>query len=258
MNTPKRVVITGASSGLGRALAVEYARRGATLALLARRGELLDELAGSLPVRCYCYPLSVHDASALAAAGQDFIEREGSPDVVVANAGVSAGTATEKPDDTEVFEEIFATNVTGMMLTFRPFINAMRDARRGTLVGVASVAGFRGLPGASAYCASKSAAITYLESLRLELFRDAIKVVTICPGYVDTPLTAGNPYRMPFLIQPDKAAKAIVDAIAAGKRFHVLPWQMAVVGWMLRRLPRPVYDTLFLNAPRKPRRRKAA
>jgi len=258
VNTPKRVVITGASSGLGRALAVEYARRGATLALLARRGELLDELAGSLPVRCYCYPLSVHDASALAAAGQDFIEREGSPDVVVANAGVSAGTATEKPDDTEVFEEIFATNVTGMMLTFRPFINAMRDARRGTLVGVASVAGFRGLPGASAYCASKSAAITYLESLRLELFRDAIKVVTICPGYVDTPLTAGNPYRMPFLIQPDKAAKAIVDAIAAGKRFHVLPWQMAVVGWMLRRLPRPVYDTLFLNAPRKPRRRKAA
>ena len=254
MMAASRVVITGASSGLGRALAVEYARRGATLALIARRGDMLDELARSLPVRCHCYPLSVHDASAMTTAGQHFIAREGCPDVVIANAGVSAGTSTEKPDDTKVFEEIFATNVIGMMLTFRPFIDAMRNANRGTLAGIASVAGFRGLPGASAYCASKSAAITYLESLRLELFRDAIKVVTICPGYVDTPLTAGNPYRMPFLMRPDKAAIAIADAIARGRRFYVLPWQMAMLGWMLRRLPRPLYDALFVNAPRKPRR----
>ena len=257
MNEAIRVVITGASSGLGRALAVEYARRGATLALIARRGNLLDELAGSLPVRCHCYPLDVRDSAALAAAGQDFIERERSPDVVIANAGVSAGTLTDKPDDTKVFDEILATNVTGMMLTFRPFIDAMRNAKRGTLAGIASVAGFRGLPGASAYCASKSAAITYLESLRLELCKEAIKVVTICPGYVDTPLTVGNLYHMPFLMHPDKAAKAIADAIAKGKRFYVLPWQMAVVGWMLRQLPRPVYDTMFVNAPRKPRRNSA-
>lgn len=252
-----RVVITGASSGLGRALAFEYARRGATLALIARRGELLDELAGSLPVRCHCYPLDVRDASAMEATGRDFIEREGSPDIVIANAGVSAGTSTEQPDDTKVFEEILSTNVTGMMLTFRPFIAAMRRARHGALVGIASISGFRGLPGASAYCASKSAAITYLESLRLELREDAIKVVTICPGYVDTPLTARNPYRMPFLMHPDKAANALAAAIARGRRFYVLPWQMAIVGWLLRRLPRPVYDVLFANAPRKPRRGSA-
>jgi hypothetical protein len=248
------VVITGASSGLGRALAVEYARRGATLALIARRGDMLTELAASLPVRCYCYPLDVRDATALAAAGRDFMDREGSPGIVIANAGVSAGTSTETPDDTDVFEEILSTNVTGMMLTFRPFIDAMRRAGSGTLAGIASVAGFRGLPGASAYCASKSAAITYLESLRLELCNDSIKVVTVCPGYVDTPLTAGNPYRMPFLMQTDKAAAAIAGAIAKGKRFYVLPWQMAVVGSMLRHLPRPVYDALFVRAPRKPRR----
>jgi len=253
----KRVVITGASSGLGRALAIEYARRGATLALIARRGELLDELAGSLPAPCYCYPLDVRDASALTAAGQDFMDREGHPDIVIANAGVGAGTSTEKPNDSEVFEEILSTNVTGMMLTFRPFINAMRNAKRGTLVGIASVAGFRGFPGASAYCASKSAAITYLESLRLELRKEAIQVVTICPGYVDTPLTVGNPYHMPFLMRPDKAAKAIADAIATGRRFYVLPWQMAIVGWMLRRLPRPLYDAIFVSAPRKPRRDSA-
>ncbi len=254
MTQAQRVVITGASSGLGYALAAEYARRGATLALIARRGEKLEELAGSLPVRCYCYPLDVRDASELSAAGRDFIEREGSPDVVIANAGVSAGTSTAQARDTLVFEEILATNVTGMMLTFRPFVDAMRIAKHGTLAGIASISGFRGLPGASAYCASKAAAITYLESLRLELRKDGIKVVTICPGYVDTPLTVGNPYHMPFLMHADRAAAAIADAIAKGKRFYVLPWQMALVGWMLRRLPRPVYDVLFANAPRKPRR----
>ena len=122
------------------------------------------------------------------------------------------------------------------------------------LVGIASVAGFRGLPGASAYCASKSAAITYLESLRLELRGHGIKVVTVCPGYVATAMTAGNPYRMPFLMPVDRAAVDVADAIASGRRFYVLPWQMALVGWLLRRLPRPLYDALFYGAPRKPRR----
>ena len=256
MSAPKCVVITGASSGLGRALAIEYARRGATLALIARRAEKLGELAASLAVRCYCYPLDVRDATAFSLAGRDLIDREGCPDVVIANAGVSAGTSTAEPLDTTVFEEILATNVTGMMLTFSPFIDAMRSNRRGTLVGIASVAGFRGLPGASAYCASKSAVITYLESLRLELRAHGVKVVTVCPGYIDTPLTAGNPYRMPFLMDVDRAAFAIADAIAAGKRFHVLPWQMALAGWIMRRLPNGIYDTLFASAPRKPRRHR--
>jgi short-subunit dehydrogenase len=255
MKAPARnVVITGASSGLGRALAQEYAGRGATLGLIARRGDLLAQLAASLPVRSYTYAADVTDARALATVAQDFVTRAGSPDVVIANAGVSAGTLTGQPDDNAVFEEIMAINVVGMMLTFQAFIEGMKRQREGVLVGIASVAGFRGLPGAAAYSASKAAAISYLESLRVELHGSGLAVVTICPGYIATPLTAANPYRMPFLMEPERAASDIATAIAARKRFHVLPWQMALVGWALRRLPRPLYDVLFARAPHKPRR----
>jgi short-subunit dehydrogenase len=251
---PLKVVITGASSGMGEALACEYARRGATLALLARRGDQLSRLAACLPVRSHIYVVDVRDADALARAAADFMNRVGCPDVVIANAGISAGTLTEAPEDNPVFREIFAVNVTGMMLTFQPFIGPMKERRNGTLVGIASVAGLRGLPGAAAYSASKAAAITYLESLRVELHASGISVVTICPGYVATPMTARNPYRMPFLMPPDVPAKQMAAAVGRRQRFYILPWQMAVVGWALRRLPRSLYDLLFRRAPRKPRR----
>jgi short-subunit dehydrogenase len=140
-----------------------------------------------------------------------------------------------------------------MVHTFHPFLAPMKAARRGTLAGIASVAGFRGLPGASAYSASKAAAITYLEGLRVELRGSGIAVVTICPGYIATPMTARNPYRMPFLLDADRAARLIARAIAQRKRFYVLPWQMALIGRVLRWLPRPVYDAAFARAPRKPR-----
>lgn len=251
---PLRVVITGASSGIGKALAHEYARHGATLALIARRGDLLTQLAGTLAVRSYPYAADVRDARALAAVAEDFIGRVGCPDLVIANAGVSAGTLTGNPHDNQVFEEILAINVTGMMLTFQPFVEPMRARQHGTLAGIASIAGFRGLPGAAAYSASKAAAISYLESLRVELMGSGVSVVTICPGYIATPLTGGNPYRMPFLMDADVAAGKIADAIARRERFYVLPWQMAVVGWFMRRLPRPLYDSMFRRAPHKPRR----
>ena len=254
MLTGQKVIITGASSGIGRALAVEYARREATLGLIARREDLLVQLAASLPVRSHTYAIDVTDARALAAAAVDFNAREGCPDIVIANAGVSAGTVTGFSEDNAVFEEVIRVNLTGMMLTFQPFVEAMRWQKNGILVGIASVAGFRGLPGAAAYSASKAAAISYLESLRVELRGSGISVVTICPGYVATPLTAKNPYRMPFLLDPATAASKIAAAIAARKRYYVFPWQMALVGWVLRRLPRPLYDQLFANAPHKPRR----
>jgi len=253
-DAPLRVVITGASSGIGKALAHEYAKRGATLALIARRGDLLTQLAGSLPVRSYTYTADVRDARVLAAVAADFNGRVGCPDVVIANAGVSAGTLTGNPQDNPVFEEILAINVTGMMLTFQPFIEPMMARKHGTLAGIASIAGFRGLPGAAAYSASKAAAISYLESLRVELTGTGVSVVTVCPGYVATPMTGGNPYRMPFLMDADAAAEKIADAISRRKRLYVLPWQMAVVGWFMRRLPRPLYDSLFSRAPHKPRR----
>jgi short-subunit dehydrogenase len=172
---------------------------------------------------------------------------------VIANAGVSRGTLTEHPEDAVAFREIFDINVLGMVHTFSPFIATMRAARRGVLAGISSVAGFRGLPGAGAYSASKAAAIAYLESLRVELKESGIAVVTICPGYIATPMTAGNPYPMPFLMPVDRAAVLIARAIERRRRFYVLPWPMALVGRVLRIVPRAVFDFAFAHAPRKPR-----
>lgn len=200
------------------------------------------------------YAGDVRDAAALARAASDFIERFGVPDIVVANAGVSRGTLTDFAEDLPAFRSVFETNVLGLVNAFQPFVASMRRARRGTLVGIASIAGFRGVPGSGAYSASKAAAIGYLESLRVELRGSGIAVVTICPGYIATPMTAANPYRMPFLMQPDDAARKIARAIARRRRFYVLPWQMAIAGRMLRALPRPLYDRIFAKAPRKPRR----
>ena len=191
----------------------------------------------------------------MAAAAKAFVARFGAPDVVIANAGISRGTSTDHVDDLATFRDVLDTNVVGLVNTFQPFVAPMRAARRGTLVGIASIAGFRGLPGSGAYSASKAAAIAYLESLRVELRGSGVSVVTVCPGYVDTPMTEGNPYPMPFLMDPDAAARSIARAVARRKRFHVLPWPMAVLGRVFRALPRPLYDRMFANAPRKPRGR---
>ena len=200
------------------------------------------------------YAADVRAAAVRAQAAQQFLERFGVPDVVIANAGVSRGTVTDYAEDLPAFRAVFETNVMGMVNAFQPFIGAMRTRRHGALAGIASIAGFRGLPGAGAYSASKAAAMNYLESLRVELRGSGVAVVTICPGYVATPMTAQNPYRMPFLLQPDVAARKIAHAIAARRRFYVLPWQMALAGRVLRAMPRPLYDRIFAKAPVKPRR----
>jgi len=249
-----RVFLTGASSGLGEALARHYAARGATLGLVARRDPELRALASSLGnVPVQTYRGDVRDPSDLARAASDFLARFGVPDVVIANAGISRGVLTEAPEDLDVFKAIFETNVLGIVHTFAPFVVPMREARSGVLAGVASVAGFRGLPGSGAYCGSKSAAITYLESLRVEMLGTGVSVVTLCPGFVETPLTARNPYRMPFLIPADKAARLMANAIEDKRRFYVLPWQMAVLGKALRCLPRPIFDRVVARRARKPR-----
>jgi len=251
---PRKVFITGASSGIGEALARHYAGNGAVVGLYARRADELARVAAALGATApLTYAGDVRDAPALAAAGADFIARHGVPDIVIANAGVSRGTLTERPQDVEAFRAVFDTNVMGMVNTFAPFAAPMQRARAGSLVGIASVAGFRGLAGSGAYSASKAAAITYLESLRLEMRASGVAVITICPGYIATPMTAKNPYRMPFLMRADTAAAKIARAIAHRRRFYVLPWPMAVAGRVLRALPRPLYDALFAGAARKPR-----
>lgn len=248
------VFITGASSGLGAALARHYAQVGANVGLFARRGAALEALAATIPAgRAVIYAGDVRDAGALARAAADFIARFGPPDIVIANAGVSRGALTENAEDLAAFRTVFDTNVIGMVHAFQPFLDAMHKVGRGALVGIASIAGFRGLPGSGAYSASKAAVITYLESLRLEQRGTGVAVLTICPGFIATPMTEGNPYSMPFLIDADKAARLIARAIDRRKRFYVLPWQMALVGCLLRWLPRTVYDALFAHAPRKPR-----
>ncbi len=251
-----RVFLTGASSGLGAAIALEYARREPllTIALVARRGEALQALAAQLPsVTVVCYPLDVTDRAALAAAAADFIARFGEPDVVIANAGINGPTYTGEPGDGEVFERIFRTNVVAMFDTFAPFVPGMRVRRSGVLAGIASVAGIRGLPSLGGYCASKSAVITYLESLRLELRAAGVDVVTLAPGYIRTPMTARNGYRMPFLMDAARFAQHAVAAIERGRTFVVIPWPMAWVARLLRWLPIPLFDAVFARAPHKPR-----
>lgn len=250
-----RIFITGASSGLGQALARRYAAQGAALGLLGRREPALRQLAGELPGEHRCYVADVRDRQALHEAARDFLAQgQGRIDVVVASAGISAGTLSEHAEDFAVFEAIVRTNLLATVATFEPFIAAMRAQGHGRLVGIGSVAGVRGLPGAGAYSASKAAVATYCESLRLELAAAGVRVVTIAPGYIRTPMTAGNPYRMPFLMDPDDFAARAVSAIARGVSYTVIPWQMGIVAKLMRGLPDWLYDRLAREAPRKPRR----
>jgi hypothetical protein len=222
--------------------------------LVARRDERLREIAPTLAAASSIYVADVGDLGTMQAAARDFISRHGLPDIVIGNAGISVGTLTEYAEDAEVFRKVLETNVVGLVHTFQPFIEPMRTAKRGVLVGIASVAGFRGLPGAAAYSASKAAAIRYLESLRVELHGSGIRVATICPGFIDTPMTKKNPYPMPFILDVDDAARRMARAIDSGRSFSVIPWQMAIVGRILALLPNVLYDRLLAGRARKPRR----
>lgn len=255
-----RVFITGASSGIGAALARDYAARGASLGLVARRADALAALVSSLPHpdRHRSYAVDVREHAALAAAANDFLAAHGGADVVIASAGISHGTLTERPEDLAVFEAVFATNVTATVATFSPFIAAMKaQGTPSRLVAIGSVAGVRGMRGAGAYCASKAAVHACCESLRLELHSSNIRVVTIAPGYIDTPMTRNNRFPMPFLMPAERFAAAAARAIARGDSYRVLPWQMGVAAKLLRALPNGVFDRLFAHAPAKPRKEAA-
>lgn len=250
------VFITGASSGIGQALAWRYHQAGWRLGLAARRAGEMAQWArqrGIPAERCAVYQADVATVESIVAAARDCIARQGLPDAVIANAGISVGMDTAVREDLDVMGRVLATNTVGLAATFHPFVAPMVQRRAGALVGIASVAGIRGLPGHGAYCASKAAAIAYCESLRGELRSAGVKVVTICPGYIATPLTARNRFPMPFLMTADAFADRAFRAIEAGASYRVIPWQMAVAAKLLRVLPNALLDRAFAGRPRKRR-----
>ena len=286
-----KIFITGASSGIGQALAHEYAKRSANISniisvsenntpashvniglqgsdfnnhaigLVARRSEHLQALAQTLQtqygITCAIYPLDVRDSLACQLAAQDFIVKFGAPNIVIASAGVSRGTLTELREDIPAFQAVMDINVMGMVHTFQPFIAAMKQAvqqgQSAQLVGVASVAGIRGIPGSAAYSASKSAVISYCESLRIEMQHYNIAVSTIAPGYIRTPMTELNQYKMPFLMDADVFAHKFADAVEGKVRFKIIPWQMGVIAKIMRLIPTFLWDFAMKNAPHKKR-----
>jgi short-subunit dehydrogenase len=254
------VFITGASSGIGQALAWRYAQAGYRLALVARRTSVIESWVSQCGISAGSYQIYSADVSvpdSIASAAQACIAAQGLPDVVIANAGISIGIDSAVRADIDVMARTIATNNIGMAATFQPFIDAMVRRGNGTLVGIGSVAGIRGLPGHAAYCASKAAAIVYCESLRGELRASGVQVVTLCPGYIDTPLTQKNRYAMPFLMPAPDFADQAFKAIDAGVSYRVIPWQMGLVAKLLRLLPNALFDRLLVGRPRKRREGEA-
>ena len=259
----KKIFITGASSGIGLALAREYAakynQQNLVLGLVGRKADALQQITAELKskyqVSCIAYSLDVRDHATLNKAASDFVTRFGTPNIIIASAGVGRGTLTDSQEDIAAFQAIMDINFMGMVHTFSPFIATMREAKseQTQLVGIASVAGIRGLPGAGAYSASKAAAIAYLESLRVELQTDGINVMTIAPGYIRTPMTDINDYKMPFLMDADVFARKCIKAIDHKRRFIIIPWQMGWVARLMRFIPPALWDWLAREAPYKER-----
>lgn len=249
----KNAVLTGACGGLGQALARQLINQGTAVALVGLHQPALQNLADLAPTRCAVYTPDVANSAAIQAMASDWMARFGTPDLVIANAGVAGGYDTAEASDLAVMRRMLEINLLGAATTFQPFVNPMRVQRGGALVGVASIAGWRGMPGNGAYCASKAGLIRYLESLRAELRGDGISVSTVCPGYLRTALTAGNQFAMPGLMEPEAAAHALLAAVRQRRTHIVLP---ARIGWLARLLgllPDALHDRILSGQPRKPR-----
>jgi short-subunit dehydrogenase len=248
----KRIFITGASSGIGEALARRFAGQGTTLGLVARRRELLDTLAGELRDRGASVDVQaadVADTAAMKRIAAGFLDAAGGIDLVVANAGMGIRSALLQGESAEV-ARLMGVNVVGVTNTVVPFVPAMVAARSGLLLAIASVAGFRALPGRAAYAASKAAVITFMDALRMELVGTGVHAMTVCPGFIKTPMTSVLKYNLPFLMEVEDAVDHIAGAIERRKKNWTFPWQFRMLRpvfrnapeWLIRKLappPRP-------------------
>lgn len=228
-----RAWVVGASSGIGAEVARELIRRGARVAVSARSGSDLEKVSGG---DMLVVPLDVTDHAAVVAAARAVTTELGGIDVLVAAAGYWQQT-TPGEIDLDTFATHVSVNLLGMAACISAVLPGMRARGSGSVVGIASVAGYRGLPGAEAYGPTKAAQINLLEALRAGLHGSGVTVQTVCPGFVDTPMTERNEFPMPFMIAAERAARTITDAIATGSAEIVFPWQMAVLMKAARLVP---------------------
>lgn len=243
----KVLFITGASSGIGRALAVEFGRRGAAMGLLARRGDVLQEIVKEVEAaggRALALPADVRDAGAVSRAAQQVSQAYGPIDVMVANAGVGA-TTDARELKAEAVADVININVMGAVNSATAVLPAMVERGRGQLVVISSLAAYRGLPKSAAYCASKAAVSAFFESLRVDLRGTDVDVTIIHPGFIKTPLTAGRQANMPYLMELDEAVKKIVRAIENRKKSYAFPWQLASIVRAAMIMPVPLYDRII-------------
>ncbi|MBA3321329.1 MAG: SDR family NAD(P)-dependent oxidoreductase [Pyrinomonadaceae bacterium] len=246
----KTVFITGASSGIGWALAVELGRRGAAVALLARRAEALHELSREVEAvggRALALPVDVRDAERLRAAVAEAENFFGKIDVLIANAGMGELSPARGLDE-KIVADVFGVNVLGAINSVAAVLPQMLERGGGHLVAISSLAAYRGFPGSGAYCASKAALSTFFESLRTELQGSGVAVTTIHPGFIDTPMTRGRNQPMPYLMTVDNGARMILRAIEQRRRTYAFPWQLAALSRLIKLMPDALYDRLMRKA----------
>lgn len=252
MKNPQNIVISGASTGLGRALAVAYAKKGVNLFLCARNLENLQQtknLCQALNANVIIQRLDVTNQRATKTWIED-ISKKYKIDLVIANAGISGGTASGTESFTQV-KQILNTNIDGVLNLIHPAIEKMKLNKKGQIGIISSLAGFRGLPSSPAYSASKSAVRVYSESLRGNLAPFNIEVNAICPGYIKTPMTAVNDFPMPFLMESKKAAKIIKKSLAKNKSRIAFPFALYFVVWLATLISSKITDPIFARLPGK-------
>ena len=252
MQNPKNILITGASSGIGRELAIAYAAAGVNLFLCGRDEKKLEAvkiLCEQLKANVSCKSFDIKNAEACANWIAE-IEQNFALDLVIANAGISAGTAGGNESFKQV-KQIFETNVDGVLNIAHPAIEKMLQRKKGQIALMSSLAGFRGLPSSPAYSASKSAVRVYAESLRGNLAKFGIEVNAICPGYIRTPMTAVNDFPMPFLMKVEKAAQLIKHGLAKNKSRIAFPFGLYFVVWLATLLSPKITDSIFAKLPQK-------